>query len=66
MKQKILAGLKRLGHFQAQIFLILLFVLILVPYALVLRLFVRSFLPDGRWSPVEEHTSSLNDLRRSF
>ena len=66
MKQKILAGLSRLGHFQAQLFLVVLFVLILIPYALLLRLFVRSFLPKGHWCDVEHQSTLLDDLRRSF
>ena len=66
MKQKILAGLSRLGHFQAQLFLVVLFIFVLVPYALILRLFVRSFLPKGHWYDVEYQSTSIDDLRRSF
>lgn len=66
MKNGFHAILKRLGHFQAQVFLGVLFVVVLVPYALLLKLFVRSFLPRGHWSPVENQPQKLDDLRRSF
>jgi hypothetical protein len=58
--------LQKIGHFQAQLFLTVLFVLLLTPYALLLRLFVRSFLPQGHWRDVENHETALDDLRHSF
>lgn len=66
MKRKFYTCLKRLGHFQAQVFLSVLFVIVLVPYALVLKLFVRSFLPRGDWTPVDNQPQNLDDLRRSY
>lgn len=66
MKQIFLNVLMRLGHFQAQFFLALLFWLILTPYALILRLFVKDLLPDGHWSAMDKQPASLADLRRSF
>jgi hypothetical protein len=66
MKKTFLALLARLGHFQAQLFLTLLFWLILTPYALTLRLFVKDMLPGGHWSAMDKQPASLEDLRRSF
>jgi hypothetical protein len=66
MKKKFITAIKLLGHFQAQLFLVVLFVCILTPYALLLRLFMPSFLPPGNWQDVENHETALDDLRRSF
>ncbi|AMV73345.1 hypothetical protein JCM30471_17480 [Desulfuromonas carbonis] len=66
MKQKILVLLQRLGHFQAQLFLTLLFWLVLTPYALLLRLVTRDMLPGGHWVAMEKQPVTLEDLRRSF
>ena len=66
MKQRFLVMLQRLGHFQAQLFLTLLFWLILTPYAIILRLFVKDLLPNGHWFAMEKQPVSLEDLRRSF
>jgi len=66
MKERIKIILLRLGHFQAQLLLTLLFILVLSPYAMFLRLFGQAHLPDGRWQPVEQSRADLPGLRRTF
>ena len=66
MTQRYKRLILRLGHFQAQLLLTLLFVLFLAPYAIFLRLFGLARLPDGRWQESEPGQSVLARLRRTF
>jgi hypothetical protein len=66
MKERFLSLLKRLGHFQAQLLLTLLFVLVVSPYGILLRLTRGHQLPGGRWAVMEQRPPTLSDLRRSF
>lgn len=66
MKNKLYAVLKRLGHFQALLLLTLLFLLVVVPYGLLLKICGSKQLPAGRWSAIDNPTLTLFDLQRSF
>jgi len=67
LKTTVLQLLKTVGHIQTQILLGVLFFLILTPYALMLRLFLRKrFLGCGEWQEVNEPSATLEQMRRSF
>ena len=66
MKERCKKLLLWFGHFQAQLLLTLMFVLLLTPYALLLRLFGQARLPEGQWREVEQNSSALPRLRRTF
>lgn len=66
MKAGLMRLLTRLGHFQAQLLLTIVFAAILTPYALLLRLFGVAKLPDGQWQAVTEQGSDLDRLRRTY
>ena len=66
MKARCKRFLERLGHFQAMLLLTIMFVVILTPYALLLRLFGQGKLPAGEWRSVEEQDTELTRLRRTF
>ena len=57
---------ERLGHFQATVLLTVIFVVVLTPYALLLRLFAQGKLPTGEWQSVEDQRQNLARLRRTF
>lgn len=66
MKDRCLRILEKVGHFQAQLLLSLMFLLLLTPYALLLRLFGQGRLPKGGWQTIEQQRSDLASLRRTF
>lgn len=66
MKDRCLKILERLGHFQAQLLMTLMFLLIVAPYGVLLCLFGSGKLPSGRWQKVERQQSDLARLRRTF
>ena len=66
VKERFKRIMVRIGNFQAQLLLTLMFVLFLAPYALLLRLFGQARLPEGRWRNVEKKGSDLDSLRRTF
>jgi hypothetical protein len=66
MKARCKRFFDRLGHFQAMLLLTVMFVVILTPYALLLRLFGQGKLPAGEWRNVEDKQPDLVRLRRTF
>ena len=66
MKARCKKLFERLGHFQAMLLLTVMFVVVLTPYALLLRLFGQGKLPTGEWQNVEEQQTELSRLRRTF